>query len=102
MLVADPGLRSEPTLAVALTALRATVRVDLAEFRREVGWRLPSALESVSASDIRQHLGPFLEQTFRNWAERESREVQEALAVIAEQRPGQRGRAAKAATSSNR
>jgi len=72
------------TLSVALTALRATVRVDLAEFRREVGWRLPSALESVSAADIRQHLGPFLEHTFRNWAERESREVQEALAVIAE------------------
>jgi hypothetical protein len=84
MIALDPALSSEATLAVALTALRATVRVDLAEFRREVGWRLPSALESVSASDIRQHLGPFLEQTFRNWAERESREVQEALAVIAE------------------
>jgi hypothetical protein len=38
----------------------------------------------VSADDIRQHLGPFLEHTFRNWAERESREVQEALAVIAQ------------------
>lgn len=83
MVVAD-SISSEPTLSVALSALRETVRVDLAEFRREVGWRLPSALESASVSDIRQHLGPFLEQTFRNWAERESREVQEALAVIAE------------------
>jgi hypothetical protein len=83
MLVADPT-SSEPLLSVSLSALKSTVRVDLAEFRREVGWRLPAALESVSASDIRQHLGPFLEQTFRNWAARESREVQEALAVIAE------------------
>ena len=84
MIALEPASSSEAALSIALTALRATVRVDLAEFRREVGWRLPSALESVSASDIRQHLGPFLEQTFRNWAERESREVQEALAVIAE------------------
>ncbi|HEX3851434.1 MAG TPA: hypothetical protein VHW01_10740 [Polyangiaceae bacterium] len=83
MVVAD-SISSDPTLSVALSALRETVRVDLAEFRREVGWRLPSALESASVSDIRQHLGPFLEHTFRNWAERESREVQEALAVIAE------------------
>jgi hypothetical protein len=83
MLVADT-ISSESTLSVALSALKSTVRVDLAEFRREVGWRLPAALESVSASDIRQHLGPFLEQTFRNWAERESREVQDALTVIAE------------------
>lgn len=84
MIALEPASSSEAALSVALTALRATVRVDLAEFRREVGWRLPAALESVSASDIRQHLGPFLEDTFRNWAERESREVQEALAVIAE------------------
>jgi len=74
----------EPAVQVALAALKTTVQVDLAEFRREVSWRLPAALESASPSDIRQHLGPFLEQTFRNWAERESREVQEALAVIAE------------------
>jgi hypothetical protein len=84
MIALEPASSSEAALSIALTALRATIRVDLAEFRREVGWRLPSALESVSASDIRQHLGPFLEDTFRNWAERESREVQEALAVIAE------------------
>jgi hypothetical protein len=84
MIALEPASSSEAALSIALTALRATVRVDLAEFRREVGWRLPSALESVSAADIRQHLGPFLEDTFRNWAERESREVQEALAVIAE------------------
>jgi hypothetical protein len=74
----------EPDVLVALAALKATMQVDLADFRREVSWRLPAALEAASPSEIRQHLGPFLEQTFRNWAERESREVQEALAVIAE------------------
>jgi hypothetical protein len=95
MIALEPASSSEATLSVALTALKATVQVDLAEFRREVGWRLPSALESVSAADIRQHLGPFLEDTFRNWAERESREVQEALAVIAERALTARPRSAE-------
>ena len=71
-------------LPPALQALKAKVAVDLADFRREVGWRLPAALESVSASEIRQHLGPFLEQTFRNWAERENQEVQQALSEFAQ------------------
>jgi len=66
-------------LPPALRALKAKVAADLLEFRREVGFRLPAALESVSASEIRQHLGPFLEHTFRNWAERENLEVQQAL-----------------------
>jgi hypothetical protein len=70
-------------LSPSLQALRTKVAVDLAEFRREVGWRLPAALESVSVSEIRQHLGPFLEQTFRSWAERENQEVQQALLELA-------------------
>jgi len=70
-------------LPPAWQALKAKVAADLLEFRREIGWRLPAALEAVSASDIRQHLGPFLEQTFRGWAERENAEVQAALAALA-------------------
>jgi hypothetical protein len=78
-----------PSRAVpaALQALKAKVALDLADFRREVGFRLPAALESVSASEIRQHLGPFLEQTFRDWAERENREVQAALAELSRCEP---------------
>jgi hypothetical protein len=66
-----------------LQALKAKVALDLADFRREVGFRLPAALESVTASEIRQHLGPFLERVFRDWAERENREVQQTLATFA-------------------
>jgi hypothetical protein len=85
MIVGDPlAVLPPPALPVALETLKASVRADLAEFRRDVGWRLPAALEAVSGSEIRQHLGPFLEQTFRTWAERESQEVQQALAGIAQ------------------
>ena len=84
-----PGEATAPAseLPQTLQALKAKVAADLAEFRREVGWRLPAALESVSASEIRQHLGPFLEQTFRGWAERENLEVQQALAELARREP---------------
>jgi len=82
---------SEPVAArvlpPALAQLKAKVTLDLADFRREVGFRLPAALESVSASEIRQHLGPFLEHVFQDWAERENREVQEALAALASRDP---------------
>ncbi|MEI9954282.1 MAG: hypothetical protein WDO74_36235 [Pseudomonadota bacterium] len=74
-------------LPLALHALKAKVADDLAEFRREVGWRLPAALEAVSASEIRQHLGPFLEQTFRAWAERENQEVQQVLSELTLREP---------------
>ena len=84
MVIADPlSVLPPPPLTVALAELRRVVQADFAEFRREVGWRLPASLESVSGSEVRQHLGAFLEQTFRSWAERESREVQQALAAIA-------------------
>jgi len=78
---------SSHELSPTLQALKARVTADLAEFRRDVGWRLPAALEGVSASEIRQHLGPFLELTFRDWAERENREVQQALAELARREP---------------
>lgn len=86
--VAEPV---EPSLSSALRALKARVQGDLLEFRREVGFRLPAALESANASEIRQHLGAFLEHTFRSWAERENAEVQQALALIAEQALAQCG-----------
>jgi hypothetical protein len=75
------------TLPPELQTLKAKVALDLADFRREVGFRLPAALESVTASEIRQHLGPFLERVFRDWAERENREVQQTLATFARRDP---------------
>ncbi|HEX2674088.1 MAG TPA: hypothetical protein VHM25_24600 [Polyangiaceae bacterium] len=79
--------RALRALSPELRALKAKVALDSAEFRREVGFRLPAALESVSASEIRQHLGPFLEHTFRDWAERENREVQQALVALSRREP---------------
>lgn len=69
-------------LPEALRQLKASLRSDLSEFCREVGFRLPAALEGASASEIRQHFGPFLEHAFRDWAERENDEVRAGLDAI--------------------
>jgi hypothetical protein len=74
-----------PGIPEQLRLLKETVRADAQEFCREVGFRLPAALESATGSEIRQHFGPFLENAFRDWAERESQEVQRALAAISRQ-----------------
>ncbi|HTA93958.1 MAG TPA: hypothetical protein VK745_30480 [Polyangiaceae bacterium] len=66
----------------ALVNVKATLRADSVGFCRDVGVRLPAALESVSSSEIRQYLGPFLEQAFRAWAERENDEVHAALEAL--------------------
>jgi hypothetical protein len=77
--VAAPSALEVPQ---ALRNLKATLQADSVGFCREVGFRLPAALEAASSSEIRQHLGPFLEQTFRAWAERESDEVRVALEAL--------------------
>jgi len=81
--VPAPGAPVTTEVPEALRLLRASVQADLLEFCRELGFRLPAALESASSSEIRQHFGPFLEHTFRTWAERESEEVRVALEAIA-------------------
>jgi hypothetical protein len=65
-----------------LLRLKELVRADGHGFCRELGFRLPAALESATGSEIRQHFAPFLEHTFRDWATRESEEVRGALDAL--------------------
>lgn len=74
----------ESELANALGRLKADVHADCLDFCREVGFRLPAALEAATVSEIRQHLGAFLEHTFRTWAERETDELRVALSTLSE------------------
>jgi hypothetical protein len=77
-----PGSPGALETQAALGHLKATLHADSLEFCREIAFRLPAALESASSSEIRQHFGPFLEHTFRRWAERENEEVRVALEAI--------------------
>jgi hypothetical protein len=77
-------------IQAALGEVRASLHTDSLEFCREIGFRLPAALESASSSEIRQHFGPFLEHKFRSWAERENEELRVALGAISRRAMGSR------------
>jgi ribosome biogenesis GTPase A len=66
-------------------AIKAWARRDLDRFCDDVAAQLPAALEKASGDDVRQHLGAFLEQSFREWASAETREIGVALEQLAEQ-----------------
>lgn len=66
------------------SAIKAWARRDLERMVDDVLRQLPAIIERSSADDLRQHLGVFLERTFRGWAEDETREIVTALERLAE------------------
>ncbi|HZF47721.1 MAG TPA: dynamin family protein [Polyangiaceae bacterium] len=72
------GIREETA------AVRAWVRRDLDRFVDDVCRQLPTIIEQASAEELKVHLGPFLERTFAEWAERETKEIAGALEALAE------------------
>lgn len=65
-------------------AIKAWARRDLDRFCDDVVRQLPSVLDKASGDDLKQHLGPFLEQSFREWAQAETREIATSLEQLAE------------------
>ena len=64
--------------------VRVGARKDLERFVDDVTRQLPHVIESAKASDLKSYLPAFLEDTFRTWAEAESREVAASLEALAE------------------
>jgi len=65
-------------------AIKAWARRDLDRFADDVIRQLPGILEQASGDDLKQHLGPFFEHSFRQWAELETKEIASALEALAE------------------
>jgi ribosome biogenesis GTPase A len=65
-------------------AIKAWARRDLDRFCDDVVRQLPGILEQASGDDLKQHLGPFFEHSFRQWAELETREIASALEQLGE------------------
>jgi small GTP-binding protein len=65
-------------------AIKAWARRDLERFCDEMLRALPAMLERVSGDDVKQHLGAFLEESFRTWAQAETEEIASALERLAE------------------
>jgi small GTP-binding protein len=64
--------------------IRVGARKDLERFVADVTRQLPHVIESAKSSDLKNYLPAFLEETFRTWAETESREIASALEALAE------------------
>ncbi|NUO53575.1 MAG: hypothetical protein HOV80_32395 [Polyangiaceae bacterium] len=67
-----------------VAAIRAWVRRDLDHFVDDVIKQVPALVDKAKTDEIKLHLGPFLERTFVEWAEKETKEIAHALEGLAE------------------
>ena len=65
-------------------AIKAWARRDLDRFCDDVVRQLPEVLDKATGDDLKQHLGPFLEQSFLEWAQAETKEIATSLEQLAE------------------
>ena len=72
------GIREE------VSAIRAWLKRDLEHFTEDVIKQLPTMIDNAKPDEIKLHLGPFLERTFVEWAEKETKEIAAALETLAE------------------
>ena len=72
------GIREE------VSAIRAWVKRDLDHFVDDVLRQLPVIIDQASGDEIKVHLGAFLERTFTDWAQAETKEIATALETMAE------------------
>jgi len=64
--------------------IKVGARKDLDRFVDDVVRQLPNVIESAKGDELKQYLPSFLEDTFRQWAEAESREIAASLELLAE------------------
>lgn len=67
-----------------VAGIRAWVRRDMEHFTEDVLKQLPALIDDAKTDEIKQHLGPFLERTFVDWAQKETKELAVSLEALAE------------------
>jgi GTP-binding protein EngB required for normal cell division len=67
------------------SAIKAQARLDLDQFARAFVTALPAEIDAVDANDVKQYLGSFIEDKFREFAELEGTKVGLLLEQLAEQ-----------------
>ncbi|MDB4964551.1 MAG: Dynamin family protein [Myxococcales bacterium] len=66
-------------------AINAGVRLDLEQFVREFEVRLPQEIDRAEGEEIKRYLGPFIQDTWKSWAEAEGEKVAAQLERLAEE-----------------
>ena len=66
-------------------AIKAVAASDLEEFRAAFARALPAEIEGATASDIKKYLQPFIQDTFKQWAEAEGEKIGAMMEHLAEE-----------------
>jgi predicted GTPase/uncharacterized coiled-coil protein SlyX len=72
------GIREE------VAAIKAWVKRDLEHFVDDVVKQLPGMIDNAKGDELKRHLGSFLQKTFTDWAQAETKEIGAALEALAE------------------
>lgn len=72
------GIREE------VARIQAWVQRDLERFVADVTRQIPDVVDNAPSDQLKVHLGPFLERTFTEWAQAETKEIANALEALAE------------------
>jgi small GTP-binding protein len=67
-----------------VSGIKVGARKDLDRFVDDVIRQLPNVIDAAKPSELKQYLPAFLEDTFREWAERETKEIAGQLEGLAE------------------
>jgi GTPase SAR1 family protein len=65
-------------------AIKAWAKRDLQNFSADAIRQIPKVVDEAESSEVKEHLGAFLEATFKEWAKAETTEIATALEGIAE------------------
>lgn len=65
-------------------AIKAWAKRDLQNFSADAIRQIPKVVDEAESSEVKEHLGAFLEATFKDWAKAETTEIATALEGIAE------------------
>lgn len=67
-----------------ISGIKVGAQKDLERFVEDTIRQLPNVIESAKKEDLRKYLPAFLEDTFRQWAEAEAKEIGQKLETLAE------------------
>jgi small GTP-binding protein len=68
-----------------ISGIKVMAQKDLEKFVEDTIRQLPNVIDSAKQDDLRKFLPAFLEDTFKQWAETESKEIAAKLETLAEQ-----------------
>ncbi len=72
------------TIREEIAGIKVGARKDLERFVDDTARQISDVIDSAKASELKQYLPSFLEDSFRRWAEAESNEISASLEALAE------------------